>query len=175
MRLWPIACVCLFMLVALINPKTRLTRVIKEQFNIYRNDRNGKIYWLDIVTFIGFPMALSVIIAPNISLADIITHAGSIITVFSLIATLPLSFLALLIDKILKGTKKEEVSKEVFISITIDIIYSMIVIGMIVIALYSKVSELLQNVIVGTIAFLVIKIILNILMILKRVFSIWDN
>ena len=120
-------------------------------------------------------MVLSVIIAPNISLADIITHAGSIITVFSLIATLPLSFLALLIDKILKGTKKEEVSKEVFISITIDIIYSMIVIGIIVIALYSEVSELLQNVIVGTIVFLVIKIILNILMILKRVFSIWDN
>lgn len=62
-----------------------------------------------------------------------------------------------------------------FISITIDIIYSMIVIGIIVIALYSEVSELLQNVIVGTIVFLVIKIILNILMILKRVFSIWDN
>ena len=162
MRLWPIVCACLFFAVALINPKTRLIRVIKEQFNVYRDDRTGKIYWLDII-------------AANLPLVEIVEHAGTIITVFSLIATLPLSFLALLIDKILKGTKAEEVSKETFVSITLDILYSMIVIGVIVVAAHCEIPVFVQKIIVGIIAFLVVKIALNILMILKRVFSIWEK
>ena len=175
MRLWSIVCACLFLAVALINPKTRLIRVIKEQFNVYRDDRTGKIYWLDIATFIVFPIALSFIIATNLPLAEIVKHAGTIITVFSLIATLPLSFLALLIDKILKGTKEEEVSKETFVSITLDILYSMIVIGIIIVAAYCEIPAFVQKIIVGIIAFLVIKIALNILMILKHVFAIWEK
>ena len=175
MRLWPIVCACLFLAVALTNPKTRLIRVIKEQFNVYKDDRTGKIYWLDIATFIIFPIALSFVIATNLPLDEIVKHAGTIITVFSLIATLPLSFLALLIDKILKGTKEEEVSKETFVSITLDILYSMIVIGMIIVAAYCEIPAFAQRIIVGIIAFLVVKIALNILMILKRVFSIWEK
>lgn len=105
----------------------------------------------------------------------VISYAGTIITVFSLIATLPLSFLALLIDKILKGTKEEEVSKETFVSITLDILYSMIVIGIIIVAAYCEIPAFVQKIIVGIIAFLVIKIALNILMILKRVFAIWEK
>ena len=175
MRLWSIVCACLFLAVALINPKTRLIRVLKEQFNVYRDDRTGKIYWLDIATLIVFPIVISFIIATNLPLAEIVKHAGTIITVFSLIATLPLSFLALLIDKILKGTKEEEVSKETFVSITLGILYSMLVIGIIIVAAYCEIPTLAQRIIVGIIAFLVVKIALNILMILKRVFSIWEK
>ena len=117
----------------------------------------------------------ALLIATNLPLAEIVEHAGTIITVFSLIATLPLSFLALLIDKILKGTKEEEVSKETFVSITLDILYSMIVIGIIIVAAYCEIPAFVQKIIVGIIAFLVIKIALNILMILKRVFAIWEK
>lgn len=175
MKTWPIVCVCIFLGITLLNPKTRLLRVIKEQFNIYRNDRTGKIYWLDIFCFIIVPVVLAIIISLNLPLSEIVAHAGTIITVFSLIATLPLSFLALLIDKILQSKKEQEVAKETFVSITLDILYSMIVIGIIIVSAYCNVPELVQKIIVGIVAFLVIKIALNILMILKRVFSIWEK
>lgn len=174
MKAWPIICAGIFLGITLLNPKTRLVRVVKEQFNIYKNDRTGKIYWLDILCFIVVPMVLAIIISHNLPFSEIVAHAGTIITVFSLIATLPLSFLALLIDKILQSKKEQEVAKETFVSITLDILYSMIVIGIIIVSAYCDVSEPVQKIIVAIIAFLVVKIALNILMILKRVFSIWE-
>ena len=94
MKAWPIICSCLFLIIVLLNPKTRLLRVILEQIKIYKNDRTGKYYWLDFLTFILAPIGIALIVAANLSLSQIIEHAGTIITVFSLIATLPLSFLA---------------------------------------------------------------------------------
>ena len=175
MKAWPVVCACIFLIVTIINPKTRLIRVLREQFRIYKNDRNGKLYWIDIVCFICMPLGLAVLISVNLPLREIIEHAGTIITVFSLIATLPLSFLALLIDKILQSKKEQEVAKETFVSITLDILYSMTVIGIIIVASLCNVPEGMQKAIVGVVAFLVIKIAMNILMILKRVFSIWEK
>ena len=175
MKAWPIICSCLFLVIVLLNPKTRLLRVILEQIKIYKNDRTGKYYWLDFLTFILAPIGISFIVAVNLPISQIIKHAGTIITVFSLIATLPLSFLALFIDKILQSEKEKEVAKEAFVSITIDIIYSMLVIAIVIVAAFVDVSLLIEKCVVGTISFFVIKIALNILMILKRVFAIWDN
>ena len=175
MKAWPIICSCLFWVIVLLNPKTRLLRVILEQIKIYKNDRTGKYYWLDFLTFILAPIGISFIVAVNLPISQIIKHAGTIITVFSLIATLPLSFLALFIDKILQSEKEKEVAKEAFVSITIDIIYSMLVIAIVIVAAFVDVSLLIEKCVVGTISFFVIKIALNILMILKRVFAIWEN
>lgn len=175
MKAWPLICAYLFLFISIINPKTRLLRVIVEQIKIYKDDRTGKYYWLDFLTFIFAPVIIAIIIAMNLPLSIIIHQAGTIITVFSLIATLPLSFLALFIDKILQTEKEKEVAKEAFISITIDILYSILVIGIIIVAAFLEVSHFYEKIIVGIIAFLVIKIALNILMILKRVFAIWEK
>ena len=175
MKAWPIICLCLFLVIVLLNPKTRLLRVILEQIKIYKNDGTGKYYWLDFLTFILAPIGISIIVAVNLPLLKIVEHAGTIITVFSLIATLPLSFLALFIDKILRSEKEKEIAKEVFVSITIDIVYSMLVIAIVIVSAFIDVTLLIEKCIVGIICFMVIKIALNILMILKRVFAIWDN
>lgn len=175
MKAWPLICACVFLIVTLLNKKTRLFRVIIEQFRIYKNDRNGKYYWLDILCFVCMPLGLAVLISLNLPLYEIVGYAGTIITLFSLIATLPLSFLALLIDKILQSKKEQEVAKETFVSITLDILYSMTVIGIVIVASFCDMPEIVQKIIVGIIAFLVIKIALNILMILKRVFFIWEK
>ena len=71
--------------------------------------------------------------------------------------------------------KEQEVAREAFVSITIDILYSILVIGIIVVAAFLEADLWLEQIIVGIIAFLVIKIALNILMILKRVFAIWEK
>lgn len=175
MKTWPIICSCLFFIIVLLNPKTRLLQVILEQIKIYKNDRTGKYYWLDFLTFILAPMGISLIVALNLPLSLIVNHAGTIITVFSLIATLPLSFLALFIDKILESRKEKEVAKETFVSITIDIICSMFVIAIVIVAAFIEVPLIIERGIVAVIGFLVIKIALNILMILKRVFVIYMN
>lgn len=175
MNAWPLICSCLFLLIAIINPKTRLLRVVVEQIKIYKDDRTGKYYWLDFLTFIIAPIVIAIIIALNLPLSEIVQQAGTIITVFSLIATLPLSFLALFIDKILQTKKEQDVAKEAFVSITIDILYSILVIGIVIVAAFLEVSLLFEQIIVGVIAFLVIKIVLNLLMIFKRVFAIWEG
>lgn len=175
MSTWPIVCFGLFLIVSQINPKTRLLRVIVEQIKIYKNDRTGKYYFPDFLSFIITPMGIALIVASNLPLSTIVNHAETIVTVFSLLTTLPLSFLALFIDKLLQSQKEKEIAKETFVSITLDIIYFMLVIAIIIVSAFINVSAMTERMIVAIISFFVIKIALNILMILKRVFSIWDN
>ncbi len=176
MKEWPLVCAGIFLFIALFNRKTRLVHVLKEQFEIYKDDRNNKRDCRAIFSFIIAPIGLSIYISHNLDLSQITSHTDTIITTFSLIATIPLSFLALLIDKITDKNKKEEkeVAQETFVSITLDIIYSMFVIGIVIVAALSDISGIWEKIIVAIIAFLVIKIALNILMILKRVFAIWE-
>ena len=171
MKYWQIICVALFLVSILISRKVSILRIIAEQFKIYKDDRNGKFYWLDILTFIVFPIAIGVIVALNLPLAKIISNADTIITVFSIIVTLPLSFLALLIDRVLKNKKEKEVAKETFVSITVDIVYAMVIIGVVVFAALTPLSPVFEKIIVGVLAFFTVKMALNILMILKRIFN----
>lgn len=171
MKYWQILCVILFLISILISRKVSIFQIIVEQFKIYKDDRSGKYYWLDIITFILIPICIGIIVALNLPISTIVNNAETIITVFSLITTLPLSFLALLVDRILKSRKAEEVARETFVSITIDIVYAMLIIGVIVFAAFTSLNSIIEKIIVGFIAFLTIKIVLNILMILKRVFN----
>lgn len=171
MKCWQIVCAILFLISILISRKVNVFKIIIEQFRIYKNDRNGKYYWLDLITFLLIPVFIGAVVALNLPISKITSNADSIITVFSLIATLPLSFLALLIDRILKTKKEEEVAKETFVSITIDIIYTMVIIGVIVFATLTPLPTIVGKILVGTIATLTVKMVLNILMILKRVFN----
>ena len=171
MKYWQIVCAILFLISILISRKVNVFKIIIEQFKIYKNDRNGKYYWLDLITFLLIPVFIGAVVALNLPISKITGNADSIITVFSLIATLPLSFLALLIDRILKTKKEEEVAKETFVSITIGIIYTMVIIGVIVFATLTPLPTIVGKILVGTIATLTVKMVLNILMILKRVFN----
>ena len=171
MKYWQITCVALFLISILISRKVSVIKIIVEQFKIYKDDRNGKFYWLDILTFMAFPLAIGIIVAINLPLAKIISNAETIITVFSIIVTLPLSFLALLIDRVLKNKKAEEVAKETFVSITVDIVYAMLIIGVVVFAALTPLSAVGEKFVVSVLAFFTVKMALNILMILKRIFN----
>ncbi len=171
MKNWQILCLGLFALSIIICRKTSIISILIDQIKIYKNDRNNKYYWVDIITFIIIPIVISIIVALNFPILKIINNAETIITIFSLIATLPLSFLALLIDRIMKNKKAEEVAKETFVSITVDIIYSITIIGLVIVGALISLNEVFGKIIVGLIAFLTVKIVLNILMILKRVYN----
>ena len=171
MKHWQILCVAIFVISIMISRKTSVLKIIAEQFKIYKDDRTQKYYWIDIITFLISPLLIGFLVAFNLPLSKIINNADTIITVFSIIVTLPLSFLALLIDRVMKTKKAEEVAKETFVSITIDIIYSIIIIGIVVFASLTPLPDFANKTIVGIIAFFTVKMVLNILMILKRVFN----
>lgn len=171
MKYWQILCVVVFIISILISRKVSVFKIVMEQFKVYKDDRTGNYYWLDMITFIMAPLLIGIIVAINLPLSKIINNADTIITVFSLIVTLPLSFLAMLIDRILKNKKEEEVARETFVSITVDIIYAIIIMALVVFAALTPLGDCMEKIIVGLIAFLTVKMVLNILMILKRVFN----
>ena len=124
MEIWQIICVLVVLVLVAFNPKVQLTKIFVEQFKVYTNDKTRKISPYDIVSFIVAPIVLGVIVALSLPYEEMSKASETIITVFSIVATLLLSFLALLVDKSTTNSKEKEVVKQTFVTITIDIIYS---------------------------------------------------
>lgn len=96
-------------------------------------------------------------------------------TVFSIVATLLLSFLALLVDKSTTNQKEKEVIDQTFVTISVDIVYSIFVVMLFVLPDFIEFTDIIEKIFVGVVAFLIIKILLNVFMILKRVHAILSN
>ena len=109
MKVWEIIGLILSLLFIVFNRKIRLWKIFVEQFKVYKNDKTQKTSCFDIVSFIVSPIVLSVLIARLLPYKDVVESSGTIITVFSIIATLLLSFLALLVDKSTSNQKEKDV------------------------------------------------------------------
>lgn len=175
MEIWQIICVLVVLVLVAFNPKVQLTKIFVEQFKVYTNDKTRKISPYDIVSFIVVPIVLSVIVALSLPYEKMSKASETIITVFSIVATLLLSFLALLVDKSTTNSKEKEVVKQTFVTITIDIIYSIFVVLLFAIPYFIELSAIFEKIFVGIVAFLIIKILLNVFMILKRVFAVLSD
>lgn len=175
MEIWQIICVLVVLVLVAFNPKVQLTKIFVEQFKVYTNDKTRKISPYDIVSFIVAPIVLSVIVALSLPYEEMSKASETIITVFSIVATLLLSFLALLVDKSTTNSKEKEVVKQTFVTITIDIIYSIFVVLLFAIPYFIGLSAIFEKIFVGIVAFLIIKILLNVIMILKRVFAVLSD
>lgn len=175
MEIWQIICAIILLAAIAFNPKVRLVKIFLEQLKIYRNDNTKRISIYDIFTFIIVPIALAVMIACSLSYDDMNAASNTIITVFSIVATLLLSFLALLVDKSTTNATEKELVKQTFVTITIDIIYSIFVVVLFAIPYFVKLNDVFKQIFVGMVTFLIIKILLNVLIILKRVFAVLSN
>jgi F0F1-type ATP synthase assembly protein I len=175
MEIWQIVCTVVLLVFIAFNPKVQITRIFIEQLKVYTNDKTRKISLYDIASFIVTPIILAVIFAIALPYEELEKASGTIITVFSLVATLLLSFLALLVDKSTTSSKEKEVVKQTFVTITIDIVYSIFVVVLLAIPYFVVLSSIFEQIFVGMIAFLVIKILLNVFMILKRVFAVLNK
>lgn len=175
MEKWQIICAVILLVIIALNPKVQLTKIFLEQYKVYKNDKAKKISPYDILSFLVIPIALAILVAWSLPYDEMISASDTIITVFSIVATLLLSFLALLVDKsTIKKTEKELV-KQTFVTITIDIIYSIFVVVLFAIPYFVNLNRVFKKIFVGIIAFLIIKILLNVFMILKRVFAVLSN
>ena len=175
MKLWQIICLIGLLLIIVFNPKIQLTRIFVEQFKVYKNDKTHKISMFDILSFLIAPICISILTSVSLPYEKVATSAGTIMTVFSIVATLLLSFLALLVDKSTTNQKEKEVIDQTFVTISVDIVYSIFVVMLFVLPDFIEFTDIFEKIFVGVVAFLIIKILLNVFMILKRVHAILSN
>ena len=175
MKLWQIICLIGLLLIIVFNPKIQLTRIFVEQFKFYKNDKTHKISMFDILSFLIAPICISILTSVSLPYEKVATSAGTIMTVFSIVATLLLSFLALLVDKSTTNQKEKEVIDQTFVTISVDIVYSIFVVMLFVLPDFIEFTDIIEKIFVGVVAFLIIKILLNVFMILKRVHAILSN
>lgn len=175
MKLWQIICLIGLLLIIVFNPKIQLTRIFVEQFKVYKNDKTHKISMFDILSFLIATICISILTSVSLPYEKVATSAGTIMTVFSIVATLLLSFLALLVDKSTTNQKEKEVIDQTFVTISVDIVYSIFVVMLFVLPDFIEFTDIIEKIFVGVVAFLIIKILLNVFMILKRVHAILSN
>lgn len=175
MKLWQIICLIGLLLIIVFNPKIQLTRIFVEQFKVYKNDKTHKISMFDILSFLIAPICISILTSVSLPYEKVATSAGTIMTVFSIVATLLLSFLALLVDKSTTNQKEKEVIDQTFVTISVDIVYSIFVVMLFVLPDFIEFTDIIEKIFVGVVAFLIIKILLNVFMILKRVHAILSD
>ena len=175
MKLWQIICLIGLLLIIVFNPKIQLTRIFVEQFKVYKNDKTHKISMFYILSFLIAPICISILTSVSLPYEKVATSAGTIMTVFSIVATLLLSFLALLVDKSTTNQKEKEVIDQTFVTISVDIVYSIFVVMLFVLPDFIEFTDIIEKIFVGVVAFLIIKILLNVFMILKRVHAILSN
>ncbi len=175
MELWQIICLVLLLLIIVFNPKIQLARIFVEQFKVYKNDKTHKISLFDILSFLIAPICIAILMSFSLPYEKVATSAGTIMTVFSIVATLLLSFLALLVDKSTTNQKEKEVIDQTFVTISVDIVYSIFVVLLFVLPDFIEFTDTIEKIFIGVVAFLIIKILLNVFMILKRVYAILSN
>lgn len=66
-------------------------------------------------------------------------------TVFSIVATLLLSFLALLVDKSTTNQKEKEVIDQTFVTISVDIVYSIFVVMLFVLPDFIEFTDIIEK------------------------------
>lgn len=174
MKFWQLIVILVLFIFASLNPKIQLHRVIISQFKVYTNDKTGKIYWFDIVTFIVIPLVISVFVGLQLPISSVSKYSDTVITIFSLIATILLSFVAILSDKDFKKQNRKEIVKETIVTINVNTIYSMLVVALVVLPKIVSLSIIYKKIVFIIIIFLIVKIAFNMLMILKRVSKILE-
>jgi len=174
MKIWQFIFILFLIIVASFNPKIQLHKIFFSQFKVYTDDRNGKIYWFDILTFIVIPLIISLFMGCQLSISLVSKYSDDVITIFSLVSTILLSFIAILSDKEYSNQKKREIVKETIVTITVNVVYSMLVVLLVVLPKIVMFNDALKRILFIIIIFLIIKIALNMLMILKRVSKILE-
>lgn len=175
MELWQIICLAALLPIIVFNPKIQLARIFAEQLKVYKNDKTHKISLFDILSFLIAPTGIAILMSFSLSYEKVAASAETIMTVFSIVATLLLSFLALLVDKSTTNQKEKKVIDQTFVTISVDIVYSIFVVLLFVLPGFIEFTDIMGKIFIGVVAFLIIKILLNVFMILKRVYAILSN
>lgn len=171
--MWIITVIVVLLSMLFLNRKVRLFSLIKEQLQVFRNNKTKKLSLWDCVCFFVSPVIVAVILVYKLNFSISVNLANLLTTVFSIVFTVLFGFAAIMISKIDSQNKIEkQVAEETFVSIVSTTILSLFA-AVLSIALTQIVSELCSRIISTTILTLALIIIMLILLITKRTFFLY--
>lgn len=163
----------IFILLIIINQKLNIFSVIYNFILSLRNDNKEKISWFDILTFIAIPIVLSIIFVLEFDFQVDKNISQTLLTVFSLIAAMLLSFFAILVSQndVENNKDRIKVIKETASAIGTAVILSLI---NSVLLLFVSVDKYLINQTITSIIILgfMFMVFIEIIYVIKRVFDI---
>lgn len=155
------------------NKKVRILGIFKEQFNVFRNDKNNKLSIWDIVCFLIFPIIVAVIITIRFNCIIDNNLANVLTTVFAFVFTVLFGFAAILVGKMDSGVELEkQVVKETFVSIMTSNILALLsaILSIVLIFNQSRNVDIIVSICIYSLSFMIIMLIF---MISKRTFKIY--
>lgn len=169
---------CAFLLIlccaffAMFNKKISLFKIFAAQVKVYKNDKTQKYSIVDIITFIVVPIIIGAVLGYTLPISSVSRYSNTVITIFTLIATVLLTFVTIIYDKDYNNSKKNEVIKQTIVTIITSVIYSMIIVALVVIPKIISLPQFAKMIILAIICTLIVKVAFAFMMILKRIFVI---
>ncbi len=169
--------ICLFIVfVALVlmffNKKIRCGQLIKDAFAVFKDNRNGKIYWFDLLTFFGCPIAISVSVIIGFDYFFDKEMANTLLNVFSIMFTLLFGITSILTSTIeSKDEIRKKISKEAFATASFSMLISLL--NLVILIIYIALQQFglptavfmsLSGIVIG----LSLLMVMLLLMIIKR-------
>ena len=174
-------------LLCIFNPKIHIFNIIKGHFSTYRNDNTGKVSLVDYLSFLFLPIIISYYIT---FISDIVlSKVDVLLTVFSIFTALLFNFLMLIIQvKEKVSAEKEELVDKVnldkyykcvdqtYYNVSFAILLSIMAIMLlwIISILPNKEITLVLQITSAVTETVMIMFFFDLIMILKRVFAIYD-
>ena len=177
--------------ICIFNSKINVLSIISEHIKTYRNYVTKRISVRDVISFVLAPAGISCILtlAYGYRISTNETYVNVILTVLSIFAALLFNFLMIIIQ--LKETKKVfsihekdltqrqkdyiQTIKETYYNVSFEILVSIVTIIIILVSIIvGPSSSIALNIINVILWFLIIVFFMNLCMILKRIFILYD-
>ncbi len=111
----------------LCNKKIRCSQLARDAFSVFRDNRNGKIYWFDLLTFLGCPVVISASIIIGYSYCFNKDMANALLNVFSIMFTILFGVTSILTSTSeSKDETRKRISKEAFATATFSMLISLL-------------------------------------------------
>ena len=175
------AIILLLLVIVLFNSKINVSKIIKNHYGSYRNDKNDKVSKFDYFVFEIIPIVISAMLVWGIDYR--VEDESVFLTVFSIFTALLFTFLAMLVP--LKSKKSESADakvnyekflkciKQTYDSVSYLILISIVVIVVLVALPYTQSIFWLYGILSMMFVYLGIKAILTLLMVLKRIYVLF--
>ncbi len=122
------------------NKKVRCSQLIKDAFSVFKDNRNGNIYWFDLLTFFGCPVAISVSVIVGFDYYFNNEMASALLNVFSILFTLLFGITSILTSTIeSKDETKKKISKEAFSTASFSMLISLL--NLIILIIYIALQQ----------------------------------
>jgi len=155
--------------------KINITKIIKKHIKTLKNYKTEKLGFDDLLTFIIFPLVgTSILLYFDIGLNDKATNI--IITTLSILVGLLFNVIVIIFDIVKRDSTlriKNKLLEELLTNISYSILLSLFIIAFTLLTYIE--NDLSKQIFTGVVYFLIGNYFMTVLMILKRMYQLFDN